>query len=123
MKYPLTPDLFNVIAITLAKFKWNLIAWSIFFLILFVLLQSQIQTSTPTMLIWFAIFILFAALQSLVIAAFIFFFQVLPSTREHNANWQKFYRVVEWCETALFTLLLPLPLLLFIYAFIKLSAS
>jgi hypothetical protein len=57
-----------------------------------------------------------------VLSAFIFFFQVLPSSRENNLAWQQFYHVIEWCEALLFTLLLPLPILLFIYAFVRLTA-
>ncbi len=123
MKPFISPELFNYIAISLSRFKWHLLAWSIFFFALFVLLQTQIQLNTPNFLVWLAIFILFTAIESLVIAAFIFFFQVLPSTRENNQSWQKFYRVIEWCEAVLFAFLLPLPVLLFFYAFIRLSAT
>lgn len=122
MKPPITPELFNYIAISISRFKWHLLAWSVFLFCLFVLLQTQIQFNTPNFLVWLAIFILFTAIESLVIAAFIFFFQILPSTKENNIHWQKFYRVIEWCEAILFCLLLPLPALLFIYAFIRLSA-
>ena len=123
MKPPISPELYNYIAISLARFKWQLLAWSAFFFVLFALLQTQIQLNTPGALVWLAIFILFAAIESLVITAFIFFFQVLPSNRENNRQWQRFYRVIEWCEAILFTLLLPLPILLFIYAFLRLSAG
>ena len=118
----ISPELYNYIAISLSRFKWPLLAWSAFFFCLFILLQTQIQLNTPSFLVWFAIFILFSAIESLVIAAFIFFFQVLPSTRENNLRWQHFYRVIEWCEAMLFTVLLPLPVILFFYAFIRLSA-
>ncbi|WP_085296784.1 hypothetical protein [Cognaticolwellia mytili] len=121
MKPPVSPELFNYIAISLSRFKWQLLAWSAFFFCLFILLQSQIQFNTPSPLVWLAIFILFTAIESLVIAAFIFFFQVLPSSRENNVKWQQFYRTIEWCEALLFTLLLPLPIILFIYAFIQLA--
>lgn len=122
MKPPISPELFNYIAISLSRFKWQLLAWSLFFFGLFVLLQSQIQLNTPGMLVWLAIFILFAAIESLVISAFIFFFQVLPSSRENSLKWQQFYRAIEWCEALLFTILLPLPIILFTYAFVRLAA-
>jgi hypothetical protein len=121
MKPPISPELFNYIAISLSRFKWQLLAWSAFFFCLFILLQSQIQLNTPSPLVWLAIFILFTAIESLVISAFIFFFQVLPSSRENNQTWQQFYRTIEWCEALLFTLLLPLPIILFIYAFVRLA--
>tara|TARA_R110000744_G_scaffold98144_2_gene189613 strand:- start:3420 stop:3788 length:369 start_codon:yes stop_codon:yes gene_type:complete len=117
----ISPELFNYIAITFARFKWQLLAWSIFFFVLFIGLQSQIQLKTPSVLVWLAILILFVAIESLVVAAFMFFFQVLPSTREENIAWFKFYRTIEWCETILFTILLPLPIVLFIYAFVRLA--
>lgn len=120
MKPAISPELFNYIAISLSRFKWPLLAWSAFFFSLFALLQTQIQLNTPSFLVWLAIFILFTAIESLVISAFIFFFQALPSTRENNLTWQQFYRVIEWCEAILFTILLPLPILLFIYAFMRL---
>ena len=79
-------------------------------------MQYQITNVTPELLIWLAIFILFSALQALVIAAFIFFFQVLPSSKVQDKKWHKFYRYIEWCEAALFGFILPAPTLLFVYA-------
>jgi hypothetical protein len=116
MKYRLTPELFNNIAITLSSYRWSLLAWSGFFFALFLILSDQIVQSTPSTLVWFAIFILFAALQVLVIASFIFFFQSLPSNKEENIQWRKFYRTIEWCEAIVFTVIFPLPMLLYIYA-------
>ncbi|SEL83676.1 hypothetical protein SAMN05216262_12514 [Colwellia chukchiensis] len=121
MTFSISPETFNYIAISLARYKWQLLLWSVFLLLLFVALQSQIQHQTPGALVWLAILILFIAIESLVIAAFMFFFQVLPSSREENRSWYKFYRFIEWCETLLFTLLLPLPLVLFIYAYLRLG--
>ena len=117
----ISPELFNYIAITFARFKWQLLAWSIFFFVLFIGLQAQIQLKTPSVLVWIAILILFIAIESLVVAAFMFFFQVLPSTREENIAWFKFYRTIEWCETILFAILLPLPIVLFLYTFLRLA--
>jgi hypothetical protein len=121
MIFSITPELFNYIAITFARFKWQLLMWSLFFFALFVGLQSQIQLKTPSILVWIAILILFIAIESLVVASFMFFFQVLPSTREENFALFRFYRTIEWCETILFAILLPLPIILFIYAFIHLG--
>lgn len=121
MNFSISPELFNYIAITFARFKWQLLAWCLFFFVLFIALQSQIQLRTPTTLVWLAIFILFIAIESLVISAFMFFFQVLPSTREENASWYRFYRTIEWCETILFAILLPLPMVLFFYALVRLT--
>ncbi|MBA6327881.1 hypothetical protein H4J46_08015 [Colwellia sp. MB02u-6] len=121
MPFSITPELFNYIAITFARFKWQLLAWSLFFFVLYIALQSQIQLKTPSVLVWLAILILFVAIESLVVSAFMFFFQVLPSTREENGAWFTFYRSIEWCETILFAILLPLPIVLFIYAFLRLA--
>ncbi|MBA6340383.1 hypothetical protein H4J59_05165 [Colwellia sp. MB02u-10] len=121
MPFSITPELFNYIAITFARFKWQLLAWSLFFFVLYIALQSQIQLKTPGVLVWLAILILFVAIESLVVSAFMFFFQVLPSTREENGPWFRFYRSIEWCETILFAILLPLPIVLFIYAFLRLA--
>jgi hypothetical protein len=121
MPFSITPELFNYIAITFARFKWQLLAWSLFFFVLYIALQSQIQLKTPSVLVWLAILILFVAIESLVVSAFMFFFQVLPSTREENGPWFTFYRSIEWCETILFAILLPLPIVLFIYAFLRLA--
>ncbi|MGB1261585.1 MAG: hypothetical protein ACPG52_01640 [Cognaticolwellia sp.] len=122
MKIYLSPELFNYIAISFSRVKWQLLAWSLFFFALFMLLQAQIQLKTPSALVWLAILILFVAIESLVLSAFMFFFQILPSSREENPIWHKFYRLIEWCETILFAILLPLPIVLFFYAFIRLEA-
>ena len=63
-------------------------------------------------------FILFAALQALVVASFIFIFQVLPSNKAENKPLIKFYRIIEWCEAIIFTIILPLPMFFFFYALI-----
>lgn len=118
MKFWLSPDVFNNIAISLAEYRWNLLAWSVFSFLLFLILQYQVSQTTPTSLVWLAILVLFSALQALVIASFIFFFQVLPSSKVQNKQWYKFYRTIEWCETILFGFILPLPTMLFIYAFL-----
>lgn len=113
-----TPETFNNIAISLAEYRWKLLLWSLFAFILFFILQGKVANTTPVFLIWLTIFILFSALQTLVIASFVFFFQVLPSVRSDNEQWRNFYRAIEWCETLLFTFILPLPFLLFLYAFL-----
>jgi hypothetical protein len=118
MKYRLTPELFNNIAITLSSYRWILIAWSGFSFVLFLILSKQIAQTTPILLVWFAIFILFAALQTFVVASFIFFFQTLQSNKEENKPWRKFYSTIEWCEAIIFTVILPLPMMLFVYALI-----
>lgn len=118
MKFWFNPELFNHIAISVAEYRWSLLLWSLFAFVLFMVLQYQIETATPTFLIWVAIFILFAALQALVLAAFIFFFQVLPSSKIQDKQWRKFYRTIEWCEALIFGFILPLPALLFVYAVI-----
>jgi len=118
MKIWLTPDVFNNIAISLAEYRWKLLVSSLLAFGLFAILQAQVVNNTPSSLVWLVIFILFAALQALVVATFIFFFQALPSTRTQDKQWIKFYRTIEWCETFLFGFILPLPSLLFIYAYI-----
>lgn len=116
MKLWFNPEIFNNIAISIAEYRWSLLIWSAFAFVLFFTLQYQIEQSTPLFLIWLAIFILFAALQALVVASFIFFFQALPSTKIQDEKWHKFYRTIEWCEAAIFSFILPLPTILFIYA-------
>jgi flagellar biosynthesis protein FliQ len=63
-----------------------------------------------------SIFILFFALQALVVGSFIFFFQALASIKERQVFWVTFYRAVEWSEAIIFSFILPLPMLLFFYA-------
>lgn len=117
MKYLLTPELFNQIAFLFSASRWSLLQWSLLSFLLFLFLEKQITQTTPHSLIWLAILILFSALQALVFASFIFFFQNLPSLKARDKYWFNFYRAIEWCETIIFTLLLPFPVLLFIYAF------
>ncbi|WDE13924.1 hypothetical protein [Thalassomonas haliotis] len=121
MKYWFTPESFHLAATTLSPLRWRLLSWSLFAFILFLLLQAQIRFATPNLLVWVALFILFSALQALVLASFIFFFQVLPSDNAKTRYWFQLYRVIEWCETLLFALLLPLPTLSFIYALLSVN--
>ena len=121
MKYWFTPESFHLAAMSLSFLRWRLLAWSLFAFVLFLLLQTQIKTATPTLLVWVALFILFSALQALVIASFVFFFQVLPSSTAKSNYWFNLYRTIEWCETLLFALLLPLPSLGFIYALLSVN--
>ncbi|OKY27765.1 MULTISPECIES: hypothetical protein [Thalassotalea] len=117
MKYWFSPEVFNSIAITLSTFRWKLLGWSVFAFVLYFVLQRQITNLTPESLIWLALFILFSALQALVLSAFIFFFQVLPSSKVQDKKWRQFYQKIEWCEAAIFGFILPAPSLLFLYAF------
>jgi uncharacterized membrane protein HdeD (DUF308 family) len=119
MNYWFTPDAFHLTATSFSDKKWRLLAWSALAFVLYLLLETQITSTTPTFLIWLALAILFASIQTLIIASFIFFFQVLPSKKANSSLWYKFYRVIEWSETLLFTFLLPLPTLIFIYALLK----
>jgi hypothetical protein len=115
MKYLLTPSIFNQIAIIFWDKRWRLLQWSLLSFFLFVLLQNQIQLSTPTPLIWLTLFILFFALQLLVISSFIFFFKCLPSNKAKKYSWFVFYRTIEWCEAIIFTLLIPFPMCVYLY--------
>lgn len=121
MKYWFTPEIFQQVALLLLSYRWRLLMWSLLAFLLFMILEMQIATSTPSPLVWLAIFILFAALQALVFASFIFFFQTLPSTKAEDTFWFKIYRTIEWCEAILFTILLPLPLLTFLYALLSVN--
>ncbi len=131
MKLYFSPTFFNLIAKKLVGFRWRFLSWSIALLALFVLLQTQLISTTPRPLLLLALFILFMGLQLLILSAFIFFFWQLPSHREGSKkeslnadsknllpgiSWLKFYRTIEWCEATLFFILLPLPSLTFIYA-------
>jgi len=118
MKIWFSPDLFNQLAITLAEYRWKLLLWSVLAFVLFSILQLQVSQNTPKILIGLVIFILFSALQALVVAAFIFFFQVLQSVRPQNQQWYRFYRTIEWCEALLFGFILPLPAILLVYTLI-----
>tara|TARA_B110000090_G_scaffold119894_1_gene133304 strand:- start:255 stop:623 length:369 start_codon:yes stop_codon:yes gene_type:complete len=121
MKYWFTPETFHYLASNLSNFKWRLLSLSAAAFTLYLLLELQVSYSTPTFLIWLALAILFTALQMLVFSSFIFFFQVLTSTKTSKRPWYIFYRVIEWSETILFALLLPLPTLGFIYAIFSLN--
>ncbi len=112
----LSPELFNNLAITLYDFRWRIILWSICSFVLSFVLQQQLHKQAPYVFLIITLSLLFLALQSLVLAAFIFFFQRLPSNQYQQDGLHYFYRAIEWCETLLFTILLPLPLLMFIYA-------
>jgi hypothetical protein len=116
MKPFFSPHLYHQMALTLHEYRWRLLLWSGFAFTLYILLEGQIVFTTPNSLVWLALFILFSALQSLVFAAFIFFFYNLPSLKAETSYWFKVYRTIEWCEAILFTLLLPLPTIVFIYA-------
>ncbi len=138
MKLYLSPSTFHLIAKNIAGFRWRFLSWSTALITLFVLLQTQVNSSTPLALVLLALFILFSGLQLLVFSAFIFFFLKLPSHKEALKNkpvntdanekspnnyWLKFYRAVEWCEATLFFILLPLPSLVFIYAVVVICSS
>lgn len=116
MKFIVSPELFNNLAITFYDFRWRVLIWGVCSLLLSFLLQQQLNSNTPLFLLIITLFLLFLALQALVFAAFIFFFQRLPSNMNLNDGLHRFYRAIEWCEALLFALLLPLPFLLFIYA-------
>lgn len=116
MRFIISPELYQNIALSFITTKIKLLAWSIFLFCLFYFLKGKISSETPDALIWLAILILFCAIQSLIFASFIYFFQELASNKE-NPEWlRKFYRVIEWCEAGLFTLLIPLPSAMFVYA-------
>ena len=121
MKYWFTPESFHILATNLSHLKWRLLAWSFAAFLLYTLLEFQMNQATPEVLIWLALAILFTALQLLVCSSFIFFFQVLPSTKAPAKAWFIFYRVIEWAETLLFTFLLPLPTISFLYAILSVS--
>lgn len=121
MKHWFTPTTFHLVAVTCSPYRWRLLAWSAFALLLFVILETQMAKTTPDSLVWIALLILFSALQSLVLASFIFFFQTLPSTLARGRYWLKFHLIVEWGETLLFTILLPLPALIYLYALFSIS--
>lgn len=132
MKLVFSPSAFHHKAKSLANIRWRLLGWSIALLSLFVLLQTQIATSTPNSLILLALFILFSGLQALVISAFIFFFLQLPSKKQaltmdrndkYSQYWLKLYQTVEWCEATLFFILLPLPSLVFMYAIFVVASA
>jgi hypothetical protein len=116
MKYCFTPNICHNIAISLYEFRWWSLLWSGLTFALFIILQQQINQSTPNTLVWLSIFILFFALQALVVGSFIFFFQALASIKERQVFWVTFYRAVEWSEAIIFSFILPLPMLLFFYA-------
>lgn len=115
MRYLFTPQLFNQIATFFWDKRWRLLQTSLLCFVLFFLLENQINLLTPNLLVWFALFILFCGLQMLVVASFIFFFKNLPSTIATSKKWLVFYSIIEWCEAIIFTLLLPFPIIIFMY--------
>ncbi|MGJ8692596.1 MAG: hypothetical protein ACSHW0_08945 [Thalassotalea sp.] len=119
MKLYFTPAVFNNVARYLKIYRWRLLLWSALGFVLYLLLTEQIEFSTPNGLIWLTLFIVFASLQALVLSAFIFFFQELPSRKTKQDFWRRLYLIVEWSEAILFTILLPLPSLTFIYALLQ----
>jgi glucan phosphoethanolaminetransferase (alkaline phosphatase superfamily) len=131
MKIYFSPDYFHIFAQRFSELRWRLLLWSLLFISLFALVQTQINSNTPKELLWLAFFILFTSFQLLVFSAFIFFFLKLPSRKEKNKRrseatsqskyWYKLYRTVEWCEAVLFFILLPLPTLIFFYALMIIS--
>ena len=121
MKYWFTPAAFNIFANSISGYKWTLLMWSALIFALYSLLHQQITSTTPLGLIWLSLAILFTALQTLVITAFIFFFQTLSSNKATSRYWFNFYRAIEWSEALLFTFLLPFPTLIFIYALLTVS--
>ncbi len=121
MRYILTPALFQQIALCFNSYRWKLIGWSLLLFILYVILELNIGQTTPDFLVWFALAILFFSLQILVFSAFIFFFQNLTSTKTMTIYWKTFYQIVEWCEAVIFTILLPCPAIIFLYAIVTIS--
>ena len=131
MKLYFSPVIFNSVAQRFSTLRWRLLSWSFLLMSLFILIQTQINTNTPNELLWLAFFILFTGIQCLVFSAFIFFFLQLPSQKEVSKSlseeslspnyWYKLYKTIEWCEALLFFILLPLPVLLFIYALLMIG--
>ena len=122
MKFYCAPTTFHLVAQQFLSYRWKLLLWSFLLIGLFSLLQGEINSETPSALIWLVLFILLVSLQLLIFSAFIFFFQQLPSQKEaqrsneHRQFWFKLYQGVEWCEALLFFIILPLPTITFIYA-------
>jgi hypothetical protein len=116
MRYLFTPTHYNHLALFFIEQRWRLLIWSTFAFILFIFLETQIEDSTPNLLIWVALFILFSALQALVLSSFIFFFQNLASIKAQKGMLYRFYCFIEWCEAIIFTLLVPFPVFIFLYA-------
>lgn len=114
-----TPEVFHEVALTFRSYRWRLLGLSGATLLLFILLTTLINDATPLFLLMVLFFLLFLALQSLVCAAFIFFFQKLPSEADTQVSWKNFYRIIEISETYLFALILPSPVLIFIYGSVK----
>ncbi len=114
-----SPEQYHQLATKYFNKRWLLLMWSFLSFALFTLIESKIFNVTPSALVALALFILFFALQSLVLASFLFFFKSLPSNH-HKADTTsavyRFYRTIEWLETLLFSFLLPLPVLGFLYA-------
>lgn len=115
MSYLVSPTTFHQIALLFKSYRWKLLIWCVAALSIFILLMPYVSpaTSTPLLLLFF--FILFIALQCLVCSAFIFFFNRLPSEKDHQKSLRGFYRFIEWGEVCLFTVILPWPAVVYIY--------
>ena len=114
-----SPEQYHQLATKYYSKRWQLLTWSFLSFVLFTLIETKIFNVTPSVLVALALFILFFALQSLVLASFLFFFKTLPSNQHKTdvtTGVYRFYRTIEWLETLLFSFLLPLPMLGFLYA-------
>lgn len=118
MRLYFTPTTFQNIAKIFHHFRWRLLLWSALSFTLFLITNEQITQLTPITLVWLSLFILFFALQLLVLSAFIFFFRSLPSQQTKEPFWMNLYNLIEWCEALIFTFLLPLPTLIFCFVLI-----
>lgn len=73
--YWFTPESFHQRAEQFSEWRWRLLMWSALCFTLYLLLSSQVSTKTPDALVWLTLFILFSALQALVLGSFVFSFE------------------------------------------------
>mgnify|MGYP000338756170 CR=1 FL=1 len=119
LKLVISPTSFNLIAMLFVdKFKQCLLLAIAFFAAFFVLQNLQ-PFSNNNLSIWLPTFAILAAIECLIFAAFIAFFKQLHSHLTKNPAAIRFYQTKEWLEVFIFTLLLPLPLLISTMILIK----
>lgn len=118
MRLYFTPNTYQQVATIFKHLRWKLLTSSAVSFSFYLILNNQINALTPDYWLWINLFVLFFALQMLILSAFIFFFRCLPSTQAKEPFWILFYTIIEWCEAIIFTFLLPLPALIFAYVLI-----
>lgn len=115
----ISPFNFHFIALMFADRMKPCLLVALAFFIAFLGLQSLNLPSQSSLLVWLPTMTILSAIEFIIFAAFLAFFKHLHSHDAENETALKFYQLKEWLEVCLFTILLPLPLLIVTMIFIK----